>query len=811
MVSREARQEPVVTHLPLAALSGFVRLTLFERHPYTAPFMRPIPLLLKAAAALALLLLPATAAQAQSLRVVAADERGVTLRLSLPGYRFSAPLPDGRVELMVPGYAVTSLPGRPQLPYAQTLVALPSGAGALARIVDLGEEEARDSLRLALGAKPVMMDGGEDFGPTPALEPVPPILDGPWPASPVELGEPTTVRRQRLVAVQVRPFRYDEATGRLWVRRSLTVRVDFTGVAPGAATGAIVPDRHWDPVFRNALANYEQGRRWREPLRTAAALPASGLFGDRAALHGVAAFDESEPEVRIKVDSTGVHAFPYDNLAAQGYPVGVPVGEVSLHRHEYVGPADPPYVTIELPIEVDDANANGIFDSGDAIIAFVASWAERSGVTSVMQRDWGDAEVVFATRLASGGLRIRTRPGWRDAVSPALPTSYPWTQRWERSFSYFAYPSTADTATVDRFLWTNYFVYYSRPDTFRIETNQLDATRPVAFRTRLMAKDNTAHVMFGRIRNGLGQFNVVADSLLATWGGKVARTVSVALPPGALTEGATNSLALWGKGSTGPPDPVTNAIVNVGLDWFEATYWRSYRALNGYLAASSGDAADLYQLGTTGFTSSAIRVYDITDPVDPVRLTVDASHVAQAGSEYTLDFQDSTGVSPRRYVVFDRPRLLPAGRYTPVTRRRLTAATGELDYVVIVPEAFQTAVDPLVALRQSEGLGTFVAPLESVYDEFNGGRKSRWAIKRFLRYALENWNARFVVLVGDGSADPRNLLGGAGTDWVPVALVPGPVSSGIYGLEMIPADPWYGLCLNEDPACLSAGSFEPDL
>lgn len=772
--------------------------------------MRPLPSFLKATAALVLLLLPAPAALAQSLRVVAADERGVTLRLSLPGYQLSAPLLDGRVELNVPGYALTSLPGRPHLPYAQTLVALPPGAGALVRVVDAGEEEVRDGLRLALGAKPVMKDGPEGFGPSPALEPVPPILDGPWPASPVELGEPATVRRQRLVAVQVRPFRYDEATGRLWVRRSLTVRVDFTGMAPGAAAAAPVTDSHWEPVFRNALANYEQGRRWRVPQQAAAAAP---LLGDRAALpaalRGIAAFDEGEPEVRIKVDSTGVYAFPYSALAARGYPAAVPVAEVSLHRHEYVGPVDPPYVTIELPVEVDDANANGVFDSGDAIIAFVANWVERSGVTSMMQRDWGDAEVVYATRLAGGtGLRIPPRTGWRNAVSPALPTSYPWTQRWERSLTYFAYPAQVDTATVDRFLWTAYFLYQSRPDDFPFEANHLDATRPVAFRTRLLGKDNSVHVMFGRIRNGLGQFSVAADSLLASWTGKAARTVSVALPPGALTEGATNSLALWGRGSS---IPLNDAAVNVGLDWFEATYWRSYRALAGYLAAGSGDATGEYQVHATGFSSAAIRVYDVTDAVNPVRLTLDASHIAPAGSEYTVDFQDSTGASPRRYVVFNQPKLLPAGRYTAVTRRQLTATTGERDYVVVVPEAFETAVDPLVALRQAQGLGTVVAPLESVYDEFNGGRKSRWAIKRFLRYAMENWNARFVVLVGDGSSDPRNLIGNAGPDLVPAALIPSPVPDATYGPEMIPADPWYGWCLDEIQGCATGNLVAPDL
>jgi hypothetical protein len=771
--------------------------------------MRPRPLFLKAVTFLALLLVPAAAVRAQALRVVATDERGVTLRLSLPAWRLSDPLPDGRVELVVRDFSVTNLPGRPHLPYAQALVALPPGAAAVARVVAAGEEETRDGLRLVLGSRPVMREGAEGFGPSPALEPVPPILDGAWPAAPVEVGEPVTVRQQRLVAVQVRPFRYDEATGRLWTRRSLTVRVDFQGAASGAGLAVPATDRHWEPVFRSALANYEQGRLWREPRPAAAA--AGGFPGDRsalpAALRAVAGFAESETEVRIKVDSTGVYSFPFAALAAQGYPAGVPVGEVSLHRHEYVGPQDPPYVTIELPVEVDDANANGVFDPGDAIVAFVADWAERSGVSSVMQRDWGDAEVVYATRISGGaGLRLPTRSGWPGLASPALPASYPWTQRWERSFSYFAYPSPVDTATVDRFLWTSFFLYYSRPDTFRVETNDLDGTRPVSFTTRLLGKDSNTHVVFGQLKNGFGQLNTVVDSLV--WFTKDARTVGVTLPAGALTEGATNSLALWGKGALGPPDPVNNGIVNVGLDWFEATYWRSYHALQGYLEASNGEATGDYQVHATGFASPAIRVYDVTDLAQPVGLT--GGHVAADGEEYTIDFQDSNP-GTRRYVVCDQPRTLPAGAYSSVTRRQLTAATGERDYVVVVPELFRTAVDPLLALRQAQGLGTLVAPLEAIYDEFNGGRESRWAIKRFLRYALEQWNTRFVVLVGDGSADPRNLLGSAAPDRVPVALIPGPVSSGPLGLEMIPADPWYGWCLDEDPACLSSTLMEPDL
>ena len=781
--------------------------------------MRSFSCRFRAVVVLALLLSLASAtARAQSLRVVATDERGVTLRLSLPDWRLGALRPDPlsggapRAEIVVPGFAVTGVPGRALVPFAQALIALPPGAGAAARIVEDSGEEVREDMRLAICGQPAMQDRNDGFGPTPSREPVPPILDGPWPVSPLAVGEPFTLRRQRMVAIQVWPFRYDEATSRLWVRRTLTVRVDFTGLpAGGAVSGAPATDRHWEPVFQSALANYEQGRQWREP-----AGPAGGRLFDRAALpaavRGVAAFDENDPEVRIRVDTTGVYAFTYDDLAAQGYPAGVPIGEVSLHRHEYVGPVDPPYVTIELPIEVDDWNANGVFDSGDWIVAFVQNWVERSGVTSYMQRNWGDAEMVYATRLAGGaGSRMATRPGWRDATGLTPLASYPWTQRWERSFTYFPFPSPLDTATVDRVLWTESSItYYNRPDSLRFETNHLDTTHTVVFRTILQGMNSNPHVMYAQVKNGAGQFTTVLDSL--TWYGKDRQSVAATLTGSAFSEGRTNTMRLWGKGTTASPTP--EVLAGVSLDAFEATYWRAYRALGGYLAATSAAAAGPFQVHATGFTSAAIRLYDVTDGVSPVRLALDPSHITPVGGgEYALDFQDST-VAPvvRRYVVFDTPKFLPPERYAAVTRRHLTGAVGEQDYVLIVPEAFLPAMAPLAALRRAQGLGVVVAPLESVSDEFNGGRKSAFAIKRFLRWAYESWNTRFVTLVGDGSCDGRNVLPWAGTDWMPVQLVPAPVGAGTLGLELVPSDPWYGWCVKDEATCTRADSLrEPEI
>src|SRR6185295_3306436 len=115
------------------------------------------------------------------------------------------------------------------------------------------------------------------------------------------------------------------------------VRVDFVGgsSAPQALT-APEEDRHWEPVLRSTLLNYEQGRPWRAV--SARSLSSRPLFEDRTRprTSQSLAFDEDTAEVRVKIDSTGVYTLGFDELHAEGYPDHVPISEVSVHRHEYL-------------------------------------------------------------------------------------------------------------------------------------------------------------------------------------------------------------------------------------------------------------------------------------------------------------------------------------------------------------------------------------------------------------------------------------------------------------------------------------------
>ena len=146
-----------------------------------------------------------------------------------------------------------------------------------------------------------------------------------------------------------------------------------------------------------------------------------------------------------------------------------------------------------------------------------------------------------------------------------------------------------------------------------------------------------------------------------------------------------------------------------------------------------------------------------------------------------------------------------------VTRQSL-AGRGTNDALIIAPEILLPSAERLAAHRRTQGLRVLVCPLEAVNDEFNGGRKSSYAIKRLIKYSYDTWGAKFVTLMGDGSEDPLNQMGTAGPDLIPAQRIAAPVgipegTANVY--ESVPSDPWYVWCL--DGGCSLTSNYLQDM
>jgi peptidase C25-like protein len=70
------------------------------------------------------------------------------------------------------------------------------------------------------------------------------------------------------------------------------------------------------------------------------------------------------------------------------------------------------------------------------------------------------------------------------------------------------------------------------------------------------------------------------------------------------------------------------------------------------------------------------------------------------------------------------------------------------DIVVITPQTYQSTMSPFVLHKQKYGLEVYVETLDVIYDTYQG-RDNAEKIKYFVKHAVEEWNTRYVLLIGD--------------------------------------------------------------
>jgi hypothetical protein len=82
-----------------------------------------------------------------------------------------------------------------------------------------------------------------------------------------------------------------------------------------------------------------------------------------------------------------------------------------------------------------------------------------------------------------------------------------------------------------------------------------------------------------------------------------------------------------------------------------------------------------------------------------------------------------------------------------------TTSIDEYDMVIIAPNKFSDNIQPLIDHKNSIDIQTILKTTEEIYNEYSG-RDEAEKIKYFIKYAYEEFNIRFVLLVGGASQIP---------------------------------------------------------
>lgn len=242
------------------------------------------------------------------------------------------------------------------------------------------------------------------------------------------------------------------------------------------------------------------------------------------------------------------------------------------------------------------------------------------------------------------------------------------------------------------------------------------------------------------------------------------------LPTGVLLSG-NNSLAWTLPGDRG------EKFDAVGFEAFEVEYSRRFMARAGRLTFDS-DAA---LLQVDGLPSQDVVVYsDYRNRM----WRIDQVQAAASASGYRITFP-GWGAAARYFVV----AVSALDLTTPVIEAGtapVDIASGQIDYIIIAHPDFVAGVQPLVAQRVSEGYRVKVVDVEQVYAQYGNGIFDAQAIRAYLKHAIGQMGARYVLLVGGDTHDYRGYYSEAS-----VSFIPSLYTQTYPTLKFAPVDPLY--------------------
>ncbi|MGA8408216.1 MAG: C25 family cysteine peptidase [Candidatus Acidiferrales bacterium] len=198
-------------------------------------------------------------------------------------------------------------------------------------------------------------------------------------------------------------------------------------------------------------------------------------------------------------------------------------------------------------------------------------------------------------------------------------------------------------------------------------------------------------------------------------------------------------------------------------------YPHSYTADANWLQATAPAGENLK---ITGFTNSQIQVYDITDPLNIVQLT-GSVNLDNSVWGITVTVPGSGGAAQRTLLAFSADQISSPSAIAYHAPSTLLAQREGAQSIIITHPEFVASAAPLVSLRKSQQQDVALVTVDQLFDAFNYGERSPFALRAYLYFATSEWREKpqSVLLLGDASLDPRGYLGLGDFDFVPTRII----------------------------------------
>lgn len=495
--------------------------------------------------------------------------------------------------------------------------------------------------------------------------------------------------------------------------------------------------------------------------------------------------------VHIGIDKTGMFEVGYNDLASafvDGPVAGKAISNLRIFQNE-----------VEIPIEVD--SADGIFNAGDKI-RFV-------GLFTPSQENNESFVVLSASDLlatAQTPLRLSSNDvdGNPNLGSTSTKQAFATVLAEENNIYVTDSPVGADH---DHFFWKMIFApypsnvnYEKLPFSMTIAGLDVDsssnATLSVYLKGTTDEKGNINDLV-----HELGLFANAATDMVAQveFVGGGYQKVNFSIPLEYLVEGDNSFVLRALAGQTPYSD-------RMQIDRMELTYPYLRYKLDDQTILRNEQANT--KMDFSGLSTTSVRIFDISNSEVPTELNNVFVTGPDANSEYTASFYSNSGANDENGHSF---LMIDNHLYYSVTSLKVNRGSmkslRDTDWnkamIVIGSEGALEAVEELTYRREAQGMNVLKVTYQEIYNEFNFGRPSSFAIKEFLLNAYDTWSTRpsYVLVLGDSTYDPKDYFAfGVRPEVTPMPVVNGQIYD--FG-----SDNWFVTRLDDVTPLMAIGRF----
>jgi hypothetical protein len=651
--------------------------------------------------------------------VIKSDESGMVIEFGAGNIKTSPVVAGNKTyhRVSVEGCLNTIDCGKPALPQYSVMLAVPYNASAIITRIEMLDKEYIPIVPLPSPAPAEMAEG---FVIDQA------IYSGraQYPSQAAGLSNPGWAGNTKVSTATIFPVVFDPANARVIFSRRIRVTIEYKiiGTYPQGGRPA---QSQIDRVLLGAVANPQQAEKW----------------GYRAlSKAGQISCDTMPYKMFIKND--GIYKIGYNDLLAGGINPDLtdPRSLKIIHKGREVA----------LYFK---GQSDGVFDPDD----YFEFYGQAGRGDSTYYHQFSNANVYYLSLTGSFGARMTEEDG-TPVISGVNPAShFSETLHFEKD-SLFYRLSSWNSDQQDRWFWKRVDYPGSAAISLDIPSPYISSGDSFIIKGSLHGiTTDWHHVQL--LLNGY----LIAD---LTWYEQTEKEFIARFPATAVINGA-NSLTV--RHDTTSTSTTSNKIL---INWFEIDYKRSFNAPAGNLTfISDAKVSDsLVQYTITGLPTYTTEVYKL----GASKIVGSTITPGPSGLDYNLSFQDRI-YGNEKYMVIrsDNKRKLSSGDLVPNNPSNLRdPAFVGTRYVVITSDELRASAEKMVQARRSKYPNAVYALTTDIYDEFNDGIPSDRAIRDYLKYAFDNWSIQpeYVLLLGDGSYDPRNVIGNSKRDQAPVHL-----------------------------------------